>query len=31
MTDIRTQLPECPLEYEVPHIPATHTAPRYRD
>jgi len=26
MTDIRTQLPECPLEYEVPFIPATHTA-----
>ena len=26
MTDIRTQLPECPLEYEVPAIPGTHTA-----
>ena len=26
MNDIRTQLPECPLEYEVPHIPGTHTA-----
>ena len=26
MTDIRTQLPECPLEYEVPYIPANHTA-----
>ena len=26
MTDPRTQLPECPLEYEVPHLPATHTA-----
>ena len=26
MTDIRTQLPECPLEYEVPLIPGTHTA-----
>ena len=26
MTDLRTQLPECPLAYEVPHIPVTHTA-----
>ena len=26
MTDIRTQLPECPLAYEVPLIPGTHTA-----
>ena len=26
MTDIRTQLPECPLEYEVPPIPGDHTA-----
>ena len=26
MTDIRTQLPECPLEYEVPRIPGNHTA-----
>lgn len=26
MNDIRTQLPECPLAYEVPFIPATHTA-----
>ena len=26
MTDIRTQLPECPLAYEVPAIPGTHTA-----
>lgn len=26
MIDIRAQLPECPLEYEVPDIPATHTA-----
>lgn len=26
MKDIRTQLPACPLEYEVPHIPGTHTA-----
>ena len=24
--DIRKQLPECPLEYEVPLIPGTHTA-----
>ena len=26
MNDLRTQLPECPLAYEVPHIPVTHTA-----
>ena len=26
MTDIRTQLPDCPLAYEVPDIPSTHTA-----
>ena len=26
MIDIRTQLPECPLAYEVPLIPGTHTA-----
>lgn len=26
MSDIRTQLPECPLEYEVPPIPGNHTA-----
>lgn len=26
MTDIRTQLPECPLEYEVPFIPGNHTS-----
>lgn len=26
MTDIRARLPECPLEYEVPFIPSTHTA-----
>ena len=26
MTDIRTQLPDCPLAYEVPDIPGTHTA-----
>ena len=26
MKDIRTQLPECPLEYEVPEIPGGHTA-----
>jgi hypothetical protein len=26
LKDIRTQLPECPLEYEVPPIPGTHTA-----
>ena len=26
MTDLRTQLPECPLEYEVPEIPGAHTA-----
>ena len=26
MNDIRKQLPECPLEYEVPLIPGNHTA-----
>ena len=26
MTDIRSQLPECPLAYEVPPIPGNHTA-----
>ena len=26
MNDLRAQLPECPLEYEVPDIPGTHTA-----
>ena len=26
MNDLRAQLPECPLAYEVPFIPATHTA-----
>ena len=26
MNDIRLQLPECPLEYEVPPIPGAHTA-----
>ena len=26
MTDIRTQLPECPLEYQIPHIPQNHSA-----
>ena len=26
MNDLRTQLPECPLEYEVPFIPGNHTA-----
>lgn len=26
MKDIRTQLPDCPLEYQVPHIPGGHTA-----
>ncbi|MDE0398872.1 MAG: hypothetical protein OXL96_13840 [Candidatus Poribacteria bacterium] len=26
MSDLRTQLPECPLAYEVPFIPTTHTA-----
>lgn len=26
MNDRRLQLPECPLEYQVPHIPASHTA-----
>lgn len=26
MTDLRARLPECPLAYEVPFIPGTHTA-----
>ena len=26
MNDIRTQLPKCPLEYQVTHIPSSHTA-----
>ena len=26
MNDLRTQLPECLLEYQVPHIPGSHTA-----
>ena len=26
MNDLRYRLPECPLEYEVPHIQASHTA-----
>ena len=26
LNDLRLQLPECPLEYEVPCIPGTHTA-----
>ena len=26
MNDIREQLPECPLEYQIPHIPGSHTA-----
>ena len=26
MKDLRTQLPECPLEYQIPHIPGSHTA-----
>ena len=26
MNDLRIQLPECPLEYQVPYIPSTHTA-----
>ena len=26
MNDLRTRLPECRLEYQVPHIPASHTA-----
>ena len=26
MTDLRTQLPQCPLEYQVPHIRGSHTA-----
>ena len=26
MNDLRSHLPECPLEYQVPHIPGSHTA-----
>lgn len=26
MSDLRTQLPECPLGYQIPYIPASHTA-----
>ena len=26
MEDLRLQLPECPLEYQIPHIPGSHTA-----
>ena len=26
MNDLRTQLPECPLEYQIPHIRSSHTA-----
>ena len=26
MNDLRFRLPECPLEYQIPHIPGTHTA-----
>ena len=26
MNDLRSQLPECPLEYQIPHIPGSHTA-----
>ena len=26
MNDLRAQLPECPLEYQVPHIRGSHTA-----
>lgn len=26
MTDIRSQLPECPLAYQIPDIPGSHTA-----
>ena len=26
MKNLRAQLPECPLEYQIPHIPGTHTA-----
>ena len=26
LKDLRAQLPECPLEYQVPHIPGSHTA-----
>lgn len=26
MDDVRTRVPECPLEYQIPHIPGSHTA-----
>ena len=26
MNDLREQLPECPLEYQVPYLPSSHTA-----
>ena len=26
LNDLRAQLPECPLEYQIPHIPGSHTA-----
>lgn len=26
MNDLRLQLPTCPLEYQIPHIPGSHTA-----
>ena len=26
MNDLRAELPECPLEYQIPHIPGSHTA-----
>jgi len=26
LNDLRAQLPECPLEYQIPHIPDSHTA-----
>ena len=26
MNDLRTLLPVCPLEYQIPHIPGSHTA-----
>ena len=26
MNELRAQLPQCPLEYQIPHIPGTHTA-----
>ena len=26
LNDLRSQLPECPLEYQIPHIPGSHTA-----